>query len=52
MVTIQHVQAHVGIRGNERADTLAKAAAKQAIAAATRTLEEQQEREIRIESTK
>ena len=45
-VTIKHVDAHVGIRGNERADALAKAAARRALAAAIRTPEEQIERDI------
>ena len=42
----KHVETHVGIWGNERADALVKAVAKRAVAAACRTQEEQQERDI------
>ena len=45
-VTIKHVKAHVGVYGNEKADALAKAAAKRAIALASRTADEQLERDL------
>ena len=45
-VSIHHVRAHVGIYGNEKADRLAKAAARRAITAATRTVEEMQELQL------
>ena len=43
---VKHVPAHVDIYGNERADRLAKAAARRAHRAAARTVEERQEQEI------
>ena len=43
-IEVNHVPAHVGIYGNERADRLAKAAARRAHVAASRTAEQRQER--------
>ena len=45
-VRFQHVSAHVGIYGNEKADRLAKAAAKRAHLAAARTDEQRQEQAL------
>ena len=45
-VTIVHVPAHVGVYGNERADALARAAARRAVAARTLTAEQQQDQQI------
>ena len=45
-VRFQHVPAHVGIYGNERADRLAKAAANRAHLAAARTEEQRQEQAL------
>ena len=44
--TIKHVPAHVGIYGNERADRLAKAAARRTDLAAERTVEQRQDQEL------
>ena len=45
-VEFRHVSAHVGIHGNERADRLAKAAAKRAHAAAARTDEQREDQAL------
>ena len=43
---IKHVPAHVGVYGNERADRLAKAAARRAHQAHARTAEQREEQAI------
>ena len=43
---IKHLPAHVGIYGNERADRLAKAAARRAHLAAARTVEQRQDQAL------
>ena len=45
-VTFNYVSAHVGVYGNERADRLAKAAARRAHAAAARTSEQREEQAL------
>ena len=45
-VEFRHVPAHVGVYGNERADRLAKAAAKRAHLAAARTDEQREEQAL------
>ena len=43
---VRHISAHVGIYGNERADRLAKAAARRAHRAAARTVEQRQDQAL------
>ena len=45
-VEFRHVPAHVGVYGNERADRLAKAAAKRAHLAVARTDEQREEQAL------
>ena len=45
-VTFNYVPTHVGVYGNERADRLAKAAARRAHAAAARTSEQREEQAL------
>ena len=43
---VKHTPAHVGMYGNERADRLAKAAARRAHQAAARTVEQRQDQAL------
>ena len=45
-IRVEHVPAHVGIYGNEKADQLAKAAARRAHLAAARTEDQRQDQAL------